>query len=989
VDVVQFDRAHRLGSAGNAEGTEASLRQIVDLYTGPLLEGCLEPWVFPERTTREQACLTALQTLADRAEQRRDYTEALGFLHRAREMDGLRDTIWRSLMRVLSASGDTPAALSAYREYRLLLREQMNIEPDQETIQLYQQIRQQPPKTDAPRRDAAKQEASSAPASSPENLSLPTPLTALIGREQETRAIQEAVSRSRLVTLVGGGGIGKTRLAIHVARELASRGEREVSFVELAALKDPLLLPSFVATSLGIREESTPDPTAVVRALTGWFAARPVLLVLDNGEHLIDALASLVQTVLDRCPDLHILITSRQRLGLTGEITWRVPSLPTPDVTQLPADPADAVATALTYPAIQMFVERAAAVSAAFQLTHREEVVAVCQICQRLDGIPLAIELAAARVRSLSVDDIHARLDQRFRLLTGGSRVALPRQQTLKSLIDWSYDLLNEAEKALLCRLSVFSGSWTLEAAETVCAGDPLEDWEILDLLTGLIDKSLVVAEPASVHVRYRLLETIRQYASDRLREAGNEMIWRERHLAYFLALAEEAEAEASKGTVGQMAVIARLAEEQDNLRTALEASLAFPSGTAALRLCAALQSFWRTRGYYTEGREWCARALSALEARTLERAKALTTVGILANLQGDFAAALSYHKESLDIFQEFGYTRGIASALHGLGNVTSNQGDYAAARTYYEESLALQREIGDQSGIGAALHNLGNVVRNQGDYASARAYFEECLPIFREIGHRQFLSNALNNLGRMATLLGDFHRAETHYHEGLALARETGNRSGIALSLIFLGNLAHSLNDPARAQVYYEESLDLYREIADRSGIGAALNNLGGAAYQVGDYDRARAYYEESLPIFREIGHRQFLTISLHGLGNVAVAQGHHDRARLYYEECLQLQQEIGDRHGIAASLEAFANLAIQNNRPKLAVVLWGAAETLRVEIGASLSPAERPRYDRLASEIRIALADSDAFDAAVQEGSALTMEQAIEVALKADKSD
>lgn len=977
VDVVRFDQALRLRNARNDATDDTALNAVVESYTGPLLEGCSEEWVFPERTAREQACLQALETLADAAEQRQNYPEALGLLRRAKDMDPLRDTTWRALMRVLAASGDTPAALAIYREYRLLLREAMNVDPDPETVRLYQQIRQQPPKPETP--------PTSATVASPmEPSTVPNPLTTLIGREQETREIAEAVVRHRLVTLVGGGGVGKTRLAIEAARELATQKRREVAYVELAALTDPSLLPSFVVTTLGVRGNTTPDPSALVQALIGWFAARPLLLILDNCEHLVDEAASLVQLLLDRCRDLHILTTSRQRLGLTGEITWRVPSLATLDIAQLPADPTDAMRDALTYPAVQLFVERAAATNTAFQWTRREEVEAVCRICERLDGIPLAIELAAARVRLLSVEDIHSRLDQRFRLLTGGSRTALARQQTLKSLIDWSYDLLSEAEKALLCRLSVFSGSWTLEAVEAVCAGDPFEDWEILDLLTSLIDKSLVVVEPASGRIRYRLLETIRQYAGDRLREAGQETIWRERHLAYFLAMAEEAEAGMSGA--GQMERVSQLAAEQDNLRAALEVSLLSTTATAALRLCGTLLSFWRMRGYYTEGREWCARALGRADTRTwpLERAKALNTAGVLANLQGDYAVALSYHTESLALSREARDTRGIAGALHGLGNVTSNQGDYGAARAYYEESLTLRREIGDRSGMGALLHNLGNVARNQGDLAGAQAYAEESLPIFRESGHRQFLSNALVSLGRVAAFLGNYDQARAYYEEGLALVRETGDRSSIATSLILLGNVAHSLNAPDQSRAYYEESLALYREVADRSGIGAALNNLGGVSYQVGDYEQARMYYEESLPIFREIGHRQFLTISLHGLGNVAADQGDYVRARPFYEESLRLQNELEDRHGIATSLEAFVNLAVKNKQWERALKLWGAAEALRAEIGAPLAPAERPRYDRLIAEVRTTLVDDTTFDTLLQAGHAQTMEHAIEYALE-----
>lgn len=978
VDVVRFDRAVR-----NRE--EAEFKHAVEVYTGTLLEGCTEEWVFSERASREQACLRALETLADAAEQRQDYAEALVLFRRAESMDALSDSTQRGLMRMLTATRHTPAALYAYREYRLRLREEMNVEPDEQTVQLYQQIREQTRQA-AQKRDSTRAEAPPAPVSSPQTPSppstLPHPLTALIGREQETREISEALSRSRLVTLVGGGGVGKTRLSIQVARSLASDHAQEVVFVELAALSEPQLLSTFVVTVLGIREEASPQPDYLLRALTARLSTQPVLLVLDNCEHMIEAAASLTQTLLERCPVLRILTTSRQRLGLTGEVVWRVPSLLVPDLEPLPAEPAEAITAALVFPAIQLFVERAVSAHSTFQLTRREEVEAVCRICRRLDGIPLAIELAAARVRSLTVEDINGKLDQRFRLLTGGSPTALPRQQTLRSLIDWSYNLLGEEERALLCRLSVFSGGWTLEAAETICTGDLVEEWEMLDLLTSLVDKSLVVAETTGASVRYRLLETVRQYARDRLLDGGTAPIWRNRHLAFFLKLAEELEA--NTGSASQQELISHLEEEHDNLRAALDWSLKEKEGSASLRLCGGLQSFWRMRGHYTEGREWCSRVLGAVEAqvRTLERAKALNTAGILANLQGDYVSARVYHEESLDLFRELGDKRGIAGSLHGLGNVTSNQGDYTSARNHYEESLTLKRELGDRSGIGAALHNLGNVAKNQGDYASARAYYEESLGLFREIGHRQFLCNALTNLGRVAALSGDNSRASTYFEESLSIYKASRDRHGIATSMIHLGNLAHSQSDSARAQTYYEESLILYREMADRSGIGSALNNLGGVAYQREDYERARAYYEESLTIFRDIGYRQFLSISLLGLGNVAAGLNDYVLARPYYEEGLNIQKELGDRHGIATSLEAYAHMAVKNSKPELALLFWGAAAVLREEIGSPLPPGDEERYTCAMAEICQSLGE-EAFAAAWARGRSMTTEQAIKYAI------
>ncbi|MCW3054061.1 MAG: ATPase-like protein, partial [Chthonomonadales bacterium] len=796
------------------------------------------------------------------------------------------------------------------------------------------------------------------------------------GREEEIAEIAEALSRVRLVTLVGGGGVGKTRLSIEVAAGIDANTAQEVAFVALASLADPSLLPTFVVSALGIGKAASPDPALLMQGLIAWLAGREILLVLDNCEHLIEKTASLALELLERCPDLRILATSRQRLGLAGEIVWRVPSLPVPEVGLLPDALSEAVSAALNFPGIRLFFERACSAQREFQPRSREEVEAICRICRQLDGIPLAIELAAARVASLTVEDIAGRLDQRFRLLTGGSRAALPLQQTLRSLIDWSYDLLSAQERTLLGRLSVFTAGWTLEAAEEICVGGAVEEWEMLDLLTGLADKSLVLAEPQGASVRYRLLETVRLYGCERLEAAGERAEVQRRHSEFFLHMSEEAEARAE--TVGQMDLILRLGGEHDNLRTALEGSL------HPLRFCAALLSFWQMRGHLSEGRTWCARALAREEAQagTLERAKVLHVAGTLANLQGDYTVAQSSHEANLSIVRERGDRSGIAAALNGLGNVVFNQGDTVAARAYYAESLVLQRELGNRKGIGSALHNLGNVARSQGDYVAAQDCYAKSLTLFREAGNRGSAANALSNLGRVAAHQGDYAAARAYYEESLRLYREIGNRTGIAGALIVLGNLAYEQGDHSPARAYYEECLILYREFGERSGIGAALNNLGGVASHQGDYIAARGYYEESLRLFREIGHRPFLANTLHGLGSVMFQQGDQAMARTCHDESLRLQEEIGDRYGIAHSLAAISNMAVRADRPARAVLLWGAAEALREEIGSPLSAGEREHRDRDVAETRRMLGE-EAFAAAWESGRTLTLKQAVRCAL------
>jgi predicted ATPase len=522
---------------------------------------------------------------------------------------------------------------------------------------------------------------------------LPVQVTSFIGREKQIEEIKSLLAKTRLLTLTGSGGCGKTRLSLQVAAEMLEKYPDGIWLVELAPLADPSLVPQTVASVLGVKEEVGKTLTQTLRE---YLKPKTLLLLLDNCEHLLDACARLTDTVLTHCGHVQMLASSREGLGIAGEQTYRVPSLSLPDPKQTLTPEILSQSEA-----VQLFLERATLIESTFVLTP-QNAGSVGQLCVRLDGIPLALELAAARVRSLSVEEINARLDNRFRLLTGGSRTALPRQQTLRALIDWSYDLLNEQEKALLCRLSVFAGGWTLAAAEAVGAGEVIEDWEVLDLLTSLADKSLVVAEQSEGQTRYRLLETVRQYARDRLRESGEGEAVQERHQAFFVVLAEETEPQL-RGPEQQL-WLERLETEHDNLRVALE----WRGDEASLRLAGALERFWYVRGHFSEGRAWLGSAFSATAGlgRTAMRAKALNGAGALASSQGDYVSTRTLHEEALAIQRELGNRRGIANSLSGLGSVAKDQGDFALARTMYEEALALRRELGDRWGIAYSLES-------------------------------------------------------------------------------------------------------------------------------------------------------------------------------------------------------------------------------------------------------------------------------------------
>ncbi len=429
----------------------------------------------------------------------------------------------------------------------------------------------------------------------------------------------------------------------------------------------------------------------------------------------------------------------------------------------------------------RLFIERARLQQPQFAITARNA-GAIASICRRLDGIALAIELAVPSIRTLSLEELSRRLDRCFEALSDGSRTALPRHRTLRSLIDWSYELLRDDEKTMLQHVSVFAGGWTLDAAEEVCANDVVGKNEVRGLLSSLVDKSLVVPEQEDAQTRYRLLETVRQYARDRLEDTGGRAAVRVRHRDYYLSLAEEADPKLRGAEQAEW--LRRLEDEHENLRAGLEWSLAEAGSKGGLRLCGALQRFWWTRGHLTEGRRWCTRVLckDGAEARTRERAYALNAAGVLS------------------IRREQGDRSGIAASLNNLGSVVHNQGDYPAARALHEEGLAIRRELGDRSGIASALNNLGNVAVNQGDYPGAMALYEESLAICRELGNQFGIAASLENLGNVALDQGDYSAARALLEECLAIRRELGDRSGIPSSLEGLAAAVASLRDSLRA---------------------------------------------------------------------------------------------------------------------------------------------------------------------------------------------
>jgi predicted ATPase/class 3 adenylate cyclase len=644
---------------------------------------------------------------------------------------------------------------------------------------------------------------------------LPEQLTSFIGRDAELAEIKHLLSCTRLLTLSGSGGSGKTRLALQAAAEMVDRFTNGVWFVDMATVLDPNLLAIAVATALRLREQSG---QTMIETLVAFLRDKRMLLILDNCEQIISASAELSEKLLKSCPDLQILATSREGLGIAGEITWRVPSLPIPSAQDLAS--FEKVAD---NPSVRLFVDRAASVVRDFRLTPKNA-ASIVKVCQRLDGIPLAIELAAARVKTISPEEIALRLGDRFRLLTGGSRTALPRHQTLRAAIDWSYHLLGGMEGILFRRLSLFCGSFSLDAAESICENTDLDSMEVLDSVCRLVDKSLLILEQTEGSARYRMLETIREYAFERLRESDEVADVQSRFMAFFLSLSERADREIYGPSQGEW--LERMDAEHENLRAALAWKVENPElAISQLNLALELCRYWLVRGHWDEGLTCLLRVLSPASVLPLaaERSRAF-------NSCGHFACQLAR---------------------------------YDAALQHYEQSLSIRRSLGDERGTAATLNNLGLVHRRQANFEKARPLLFEALLLFRKLGQDRAVAACLNNLASVQVAHGDYRAAEESAREAMQLFQRIGDQLGVAASLGELGNLAFNEGDTDRAKSFYEESLALSRGLGEKVGIIDCLQNLGNIMVVQRNYESARVLYEESLDIARDLTGAPYLAIA------------------------------------------------------------------------------------------------------------------------------
>jgi predicted ATPase/DNA-binding XRE family transcriptional regulator len=779
------------------------------------------------------------------------------------------------------------------------------------------------------------------PAAGAPSHNVPIQLTSFVGREREIAELTRLLGEARLVTLTGSGGCGKTRLAYQVALCILEAYPDGVWAAELAPISDATGIPMAVATALGVREHSQ---RSIMEALTQRLQTKQALLVLDNCEHLIDGCAHLAQSLAQACPEVTILATSREPLAIAGEHTYYVPSLSLP---QQQNDPSPDIVGASE--AARLLIERICAAHPQFTLS-TQNAPAVARICRQLDGIPLALEMVAALSRAVSIEQIADRLDDRFALLTQGSRSVLPRHQTLRAVIDWSYDLLFVPERILFRRLSIFSDKFSLDAAETVCAGDGLNRSSVLNLLSRLVDKSLVLMEAQHGVARYHLLETIRQYGYGKLDDAGEAHDLHDRHMQWYVRLID--------ASTGQSRVASRMdqrvspwLEEQHNLHAALAWSRQSHDVEAELCLLGALYDPIIARGALLpplhDRRLDLARALERSDPvkRSIARARALAAAGQLAGMQSEYAAAAGYLEESVAIFREIGNEPEAAGARLGWGQVLAASGDYEGGLRLQSQVTATFRGMGDEYGIAMSRFLWGDLLMNAGDYKGARTQLEESAALFQAIGEKWMHSAPLLSLARVTCAEGDFEGALSLAEECLVTRRATAPDTPefIASALVSKGEVERCLGLDDRARENFTEALALYRQTTDFSGVAWATHNLGHLALRGGQCQRGAALFVEAL----------------------------RERYR---------RHQIGD---VASSLAGLASVAAQLGKSGLAARHFGSVDGLLTTFHMVLTPVDELTYRRDVAKVKIELGEN-AYDSAWSEGNGLTYDEAVSDAIE-----
>jgi predicted ATPase/DNA-binding SARP family transcriptional activator len=927
-DVARFREALRQGDY------EAALAS----YGGRFLHGLdsydeceFATWLALEREHlhalwREAAIEQARRLAASEA-----YEAAAGLLERVLEQDGLDEEVLSRYLELALQGGGRRAALAAYRMFVKRLRRELGLRPSAATEQLATRLEQGEKRPALP--------------------ALPTPETSFVGRDVELSEIANLLAKPscRLLTLLGPGGVGKTRIALEAATELAGHYADGVAFVPLEALTNPQELPTAIAAALELALQGREGPLAQVASSIG---NKQMLIVLDNVEHLLKG-APLVAELSARCPALQLLITSRERLKLPGE--WTLPlgglAFPGADV---------ALEDALAYDAVALFVERAQRVKPAFMLD-ASDLAHLLQICRLVEGFPLGLELAAAWVRALPCRDIVDELQKDVDFLSCGHELDA-RHGSMRAAFEHSWQLLTPQEQVALRRLAVFRGGFDKEAAAAVAGAN-------IALLAALLDKSLL---RMATERRYEIHPLLQQFAREKLLAEGGEAARaRTRHGEYFLVLAERAEPDLQGA--GQAAWLARLDEDYQNLCSALDYLHEQEDAASTLRLAGALGRYWWIRGHYRSGRAYLERALShpRAKARAAARAKALTGLGLLAWGEADYPAAQGLWEESLAICQALGDEEGAAHATHKLGTLAHERGDYPRAKALYEQVLERVQREGDDISAASVFVPLGSLALEQGALGAAQEHYERALALYRKHADKLGTANALVGLGLVALRQGESVRAQRYYEECLAIARALGDKGRIGFALRGLGIITLGQGAFEAAQRYFSESFALSQETGDRRARGYSLQGLGLVAFETGRRGEAQAHLEEALALQRVLGDEQGTAASLHALGRLALERGEVVVAQTLLSEGLQLLAKLENSLGTAYLLEGFAEVAAARAAFEQALRLWGAAARLREELGVALSPLESARRDEALASIRAHLTPAAA-QAAWQAGSA-----------------
>jgi predicted ATPase/DNA-binding SARP family transcriptional activator len=921
LDLYRFEQlrheADQASQGADPDTTADRLREALNLWRGPALaDVASQPFALAEATRLNEL---RIQTLEDRIEAELSlgrHGDLIGELQALVTEYPLRERLRGQLMLALYRSGRQAEASDLFHKTRAVLVDQLGMEPGPDLQKLFKSILNQDPGLNlAPARTVK-------PPRSADNL--PIQLTSFIGRADEIAQIKQLFSQSRMVTITGPAGMGKTRLGIEVARQLREFNPDGVWLTELAPVDAPELVAQSVALTLGVREQ---PGRPLKEALVDYLQSRQLLLVVDNCEHVIDASARLIETMLRSSPGLKVLATSREDLRIPGEVPWRLPPLPVPGATVTRSG------TGLEgYAALRLFADRAQPALGSTELGEQDWRI-VAEICRRLDGIPLAIELAAGKLRTLSLEQVNDRLGDRLHLLTGGTRTAMSRHQTLRAAIDWSYELLSNAQRAFFRGLSVFAGSFGLPAAEAIGCRMGLASDDVLDLLTELVGKSLASVEKRSGSARYRLLESLRQYGSEKLNEAGESQTVQDEHRKWFLALAEHAEFRGPLQTVW----FDRLELEHDDLRAALARSLDQQDAASSLRLAAAMGYFWRQRGFMSEGLKWSERALKLSDGAEPARGRTFLWASALAMEVGDYSRAVHFAEQSFAACEQRGDVWGMGFAQHVLGFVAFRQDDQQLSAALLEQSAKSFEKSGQKWGIALGLHSLGLLYWASAEYERAVKAAEQALILFRDAGDEERVAASLRLLGTVQRTVGNFTVARDLLSECATLFERLGAKQSLAATNNELGIVHRCLGDLKQAHTLQEASLGGFRSLNVRQGAAYALVELGIIAIHTNEVSQAVPAIIESLAIFRE----------------------------------------LGDKVGIIRSVEALAATEVEA-QPYRATALLGGVEALRESSGVPIDPYERPWHDAVLASVRQALGEAG-YAGALAEGRSRSLDEMI----------